>query len=1029
MPLELIHGPPGSGRVVSILDRYVGSIAADPVLVVPTSDDVDRLERELCERPTGILGGTVTTLPGLFREVGHELGIEEGSLLTRLQRIRLARAAAAETSLRRLARSSAHSGFAPALERLLSDLQSAGLDAAGFALAVESATELGDGEYEREIAALFTAYERRRDALGLGDRHQHAATITAALRAEPRRWRERPVLLYGFDDLDREQIELIAALSAGAPVTVAVAYEDRPALAARAELLGALRDELGGTIAETRRVEPDQAVRPSPTLRHLERNLFEPEAPPLAPAVETDGSLHLLEGAGERSTIELIGRRIAALLATGTDPDEIAVAVRNPDANGAVIARTFAELGIPTAAEARIPLLNTATGAALDELLTIAAGEGTAESVVSLLRRPARAWADNVDRLEREVLRERIETAADALGAWADAGGEEPRRVKALEDLRAAGDDPVATASVLSRFAADVAERTHARSAFVPSGTDALELRAAGVVGKALAEVCVLGGLAPRRPDELRQLLEGLRVPLWSGPTEGRVRVLSPYRLRGTRVAHLFVADLTDGAFPAPSAGDPLLSDERRRALGLPGRGDPAAEERYLFYVCVAKPEISLSLAYPAADDDGRALARSPFVDEVRGLLSPPPTPEAADDPIEAKIAQRAQLTDFVPAPEGACSPRDLARALAASGAPEKHLEALDLEGEGAAIAARVLESVQAAGKRTERAREPGPLRDPDVLATLGGIDAFGASTLEGYHVCSYRWFVSHELRPRSIEPDPEPLETGGIMHEALERLYREGPAGTRRPEPGNVRRWIARGEELLAEVASGREWNLDSSAARITLRRLDAILERFLRRDAATGGPMQPDPELLEARFDRDDEARFPLADLGEFRLRGAIDRIDVADGRALIRDYKLSASVTPVAKFIELGRLQLPLYMLAARQFGLDPIGGLYSPLAATKEADTRPRGLLADAHVGTLVPGEKEHHVSRDYLDEEEFEQAIADGLEEATRIVRSIRGGEIDRNPRKGACPPYCEYAPICRMERTLPVQDDEEEEIV
>ena len=98
----------------------------------------------------------------------------------------------------------------------------------------------------------------------------------------------------------------------------------------------------------------------------------------------------------------------------------------------------------------------------------------------------------------------------------------------------------------------------------------------------------------------------------------------------------------------------------------------------------------------------------------------------------------------------------------------------------------------------------------------------------------------------------------------------------------------------------------------------------------------MAPDAELLEVRFGDgpDDSFDRPTSAVG---FHGAIDRIDVADGRALIRDYKLSAKALGQEPR-QAGRLQLPLYMLAARGFGLDPIGGFYSLLAATK--DDRPR-----------------------------------------------------------------------------------------
>jgi len=1012
MGLTVIAGPSGSGRGGEVLAGFRAAIEREPVLVVPTSDDVDRLERVLCAGAGGMLGGTVTSFPGLFREVGRSLGLAEPDGLSTTQRVWLARAAAAATPLRRLSRSARHGGFAPALEDLLTDLQSSGLDAAAFAAAVAA----GDaGAYEREIAALFAAYETLRDERGLSDDHQLAARTTAALRGEEAAWSGRPVFLYGYDDLTREQIELVGALAAACEVAVTVTFEDRRALAARAQLLGILRDELGAAVVA--RARPDGGDRPT-TLEHIERHLFEPGAPRVA----ADGSLRLLEGAGERGEAELIGRGIARLLADGADPDSIAIAVRSPDRQAPAIAKTLARLGIPLAPEASVPLALTATGAALLELLRIAGGEGTAGTVVSLLRRPARARPEQVDWLERAALRGRMRTAEEALAEWAG-DGEEPRTIWALDALAEAAGDPAALAAALTRIAADVAERPHLRSGLVPSGGPALELRAATEAARALGEIVALGDLAPEEPAALAELLTHVRVPLWRGPTEGRVRILSPYRLRATRVTHLFVAGLADGSFPATRAVDPLLSDERRRALGLPARSDPADEERYLFHACVAKPERRLHLSYPASDEAGATAPRSAFVDEVRDLLSPPPTPDPADDPLERELAERATLTDFVPTPEGASSFGDLARSLAAAGGDvEARAAALSLP-EG--MAGRAVEAVSAARRRLRASRAPGPLSHPDILAELGELDLFGASTIEGYHLCSYRWFINHELDPRRIGPDPEPLENGGVIHAALERLFREPPGEDARPTPETVERWIGRAREVVREVASERGWGPESATATIALTRLDAVLARFLRRDAETGGPLMPEPDLLEVGFgDRPDD-RFPPADLGEFRLRGAIDRIEVKDGFALIRDYKLSAKVTAGAKLVEEGKLQLPLYMLAARGFGLEPIGGLYNPLGAGKE--DRPRGLLDKDHKAGLIPAGTAAHYNTDFKDPETLAEILDEALAEATRVVTGIRAGRIDRNPRGGSCPRWCGLAPICRVERGVPIRDDEDDE--
>jgi RecB family exonuclease len=825
------------------------------------------------------------------------------------------------------------------------------------------------------------------------------------------------VLLYGFDDLSREQIELIDALARAAPVTVAIAWEERSALAARAGLLGVLRDELGGTVVAE--LEPDASHTGSGTLFHLERNLFEAGAGTAA----ADGTLRMLVSAGARGEAELIGRRIAALIAAGTDPDRIAIAVRSPDRQAPLLARVLGSLGVPAAAEARVPLARTATGTTLLRLLAIASGEATVADLLAFLRGPARASAETVDWFERDLARGRITDVDSAIDRWSERNEREIWGLSALRDPHASAAE---LAELVAELASDIAEYPHLRAGPVPAGDEAIELRAAAEVRRATAEVAELGDAAPGGA-ELAELLRLVRVPLWRGSTEGRVRILSPYRLRATRVEDLFVAGLTDGGFPAPGGGDPLLGDERRRELGIEARRDPAEEERYLFYACVSRPERSLWLSWPATDESGKAIARSPFVDELRALLEPPPDPELGEDELEREISDVAGLADVVVAPEQASSPRDLRRALAAlpEASARDRLAALEVD---PAIASAALAAVEGARARAERSRKPGPLRNPAVLERLGERMLFSASTLEQYDACSYIWFANTELRPAPIEPDPEPLETGGIVHAALEALYRRPPGGPR-PTPTDVGAWIEAAHRHLREAAADRDWDLEGSSARISLSRLDAVLARYLRRDAATGGPMMPRPDLLEAGFGTGAEGDSEPAAIGSFQLRGRIDRVDVSsDGKALVRDYKLSTKVTAAKHLINEGKLQLPLYMEAVRGMGLEPIGGVYHPLnAATNERADRPRGMLAAEHKGALIPATTEDYVGTDFLDDDEFEAKVTEAVAKAEEIVAGIRAGRIGRNPRDGECPAWCRLAPICRMERGIVDPDEEEEE--
>jgi RecB family exonuclease len=312
------------------------------------------------------------------------------------------------------------------------------------------------------------------------------------------------------------------------------------------------------------------------------------------------------------------------------------------------------------------------------------------------------------------------------------------------------------------------------------------------------------------------------------------------------------------------------------------------------------------------------------------------------------------------------------------------------------------------------------------VIDSLGAVPAYGGTTLEGFDLCSYRWFVSHELDPQQLDPAPDPLVQGGLMHGALERLFRERPGGDPLPRPASLPAWRQRGRELLTEVVAER--GLGSHPAELAMaRRVEALLDRFLAEEAERD-PGGFDPWLLEARFGEEEGSERPALELDGWRLHGAIDRVDRdAAGRAVVIDYKLAGSVTPRQKLEEEAKLQLQLYLIAvAEQWGLEPVAGLYHPLRGSSER--RPRGVaLADA-----APALGAYGLSRtDLVDGEEFEAALAAARERAGEIVARMRRGEIRRDPGPrpglrghGVCPQFCDFAPICRRDRAPAVPDED-----
>jgi RecB family exonuclease len=1019
VPLKLIHGPPNSGKRGEVLRRFAVVLDRDPVLVLPTTDDVFDFEREMCAGGA-VLGGAAMTFGALFRTVATAAGAPPGAELSAAQRLRAVAVAIAarQGRLGPLRRSAARPRFASALERLVGDLQAAGVEPREVEA---SAATLEGSAYLSDLAALYGGYEEVRRRSGRTDAHGIAREAIAQLRRDGSFWGGRPVFLYGFDDLTENQLALVKALAEQTEVTVALPYEEgSAALEARARLLGQLRERLGSAAEVVTAADP--ANTESPLLFHLTRCFGAPRPPRLEP----DGSLALLRSAGTRAEAEAIAAHISRLLKAGAEPAEVAIALRDPSRRGPEIAAALEANGIAVALEAELPVAGTGVGGALLALLEAEFGSGRAEDFLRYLRGPSGRRPETVDWFERRIRRRRVRDAETALLLWQGEDGEPPHDLQRLRTAAGRGSQPLA--AEVGALAATMAARPLRGEEDGPPlrQGDGLELRAAGAIAAALGELAELGELAPR-PEELAGIVAELRFRAWSGPVEGRVRIADPYRLRAARFDHVVVGSLQDGEFPRRDRGaDPFLSDGQRETLGLDPRRDSEAEERYLFGACLALPRRSLVLSYRDSDEDGAATARSPLLDDLRALLAPAPD-GSGPDPVEEALTVSRDLAQVVAPLAEAPSLDELARALAAHGPAADAPGLLQEVGVGGEMAARLLRRLDEARRAEAASRAPGPLSNPAVLQSLAAVPAYGGTTLEEFDTCSYRWFAGHELDPQLLDPVPDPLVQGGLMHEALDRLYKERPGGDPLPRPDSLEAWCERGRQLVAAVVAEREMG-DHPAERAMARRVERLLERFLAEEAEreTGGF---EPWLLEARFGEHPDAERPVLDLGGWGLHGAVDRVDrSADGSAVVIDYKLAGQVTAREKFEERAKLQLPLYLLAvAEHWGGRPVGALYHPLRGTSVR--RPRGVVssevADELAGYNLYG-------GDVVEPEGLDEVLEDSRRRAGAIVARMREGEIRRDPgpRPGlrghdVCPAWCTFASICRRDRSPRYEEDDE----
>ncbi|HEV3485162.1 MAG TPA: hypothetical protein VG106_07125, partial [Vicinamibacterales bacterium] len=96
MALTLLAGPANAGKVALLLERYLGELDREPVLIVPNRSDVERVERDLLRRCGCLLGGEIGTFDDLFRRIAAG-DPDRRQVATDAQRVLVARRAVEKT--------------------------------------------------------------------------------------------------------------------------------------------------------------------------------------------------------------------------------------------------------------------------------------------------------------------------------------------------------------------------------------------------------------------------------------------------------------------------------------------------------------------------------------------------------------------------------------------------------------------------------------------------------------------------------------------------------------------------------------------------------------------------------------------------------------------------------------------------------------------------------------------------------------------------------------------------------------------
>ena len=977
MPLRLIAGPANAGKVGLLLDRYLVTLDSpdglEPLLIVPNRADVDRVQLELLARRPALLGGSIGTFEDVFRDLARGLP-DRRSRLGRVEEALVIRRVVSRAELRGFARSAERAGFVDSLQQALDELE-AGLlptDAVGG-----------------ELGELYSAYRTELDRLERWDRGLLRTRAVERLRTDLDAWHGGPVFAYGFEDLTGAEWGLLEALAARSEVTVSLPYEPgRPAFAALRRTAEDLAGLASGAVEE---LPPRYAAVAPPALAHVERALFA-DGPDSAPPL--DGVVRFFEGAGSRGTLELVGEEVLALARGGMPVEGIGLVVPSYERIRGTLETVLCSFGIPYAVDGELRLTQTPLADALASLLRFAWGGGTRTDLFRFLRSPfsglERRAVDFVEgRLRGRAVQapERVVEEAERLR-----GGPLPE----LEELRAAIDPVVAVRELAGRMLRHAYGLEHPPA----DAASRLDLRAHEALARLLAELegwRELCGELSR--EDVLVAIERATLPRRTGEDAGRVAVVDLRRARTRRFDAVFVLGLEEGSLPRRGGGSPFLDDDARRELDSRGarlvRPDPVELDRYLFYTACTRASQRLYLVREAADDDGSPREASPFWHDVQALF---------DREDVARWIRRRPLSALTWPVDDAPTERERLRALT-------ELAARDAKEADAIARANGWE------RRLERARNafhrPTQLTHPLVLEQLGSRSSFAVTELERFADCSSAWFVERFLDPKTIDAEPDAKQRGSVAHQALYRFFSRIPAelGVEKLEPQHVEAATGLMRRCLDDAVAGVRMDLTEMQERELDQSLWRDLAAFVEEECSSQQPLVP--RRFEVAFGSEraaPELQRGLELASGMTLSGKIDRIDVDPfgARGVVQDYKSGKSAHSARQIESELRLQIPLYMLVLRDLvGLEPLGGLYRPLAGAR----KPRGLVRGSEAETL-PG----YVSHDYLDEEAFWALVESARETAARLAGRIRDGDVRHDPLGGECPAWCDLWSMCRIER-------------
>jgi ATP-dependent helicase/nuclease subunit B len=530
-----------------------------------------------------------------------------------------------------------------------------------------------------------------------------------------------------------------------------------------------------------------------------------------------------------------------------------------------------------------------------------------------------------------------------------------------------------------------------------------------------LADLRPMAGVGPVSLEEARDVLRDRLLTVdWDPPARryGCVFVGTPHHARGRSFRVVFVPGLAERIVPQRPREDPLLLDDRRRAIApdLVRQDDRSRAERLLLRIAIGAASDRLYLSYPRMDV-AQTRARVPSfyaLDVMRAITGQMPDHRLLAN--DAADEGGASLAWPAPAdPDRAID--DLEHDLAVLRPLLETRDPATVRGRAHYLLAlndalrRSVISRWSRGQRKAWYPADGLVRvAPATAAAIGAhrmhTRAFSLSALQRFASCPYQFLLAtiHRLEPWE-SPEPlvrmDPLTRGSLFHEVQAEFYREMQvAGALPVTHATVEDAVRRVHAVLARVSERYRDELVPAIERVWT---DEIAD--IQRDLGIWVRRLADettwiPEYFEFAFGLPLAGRDPrslhdpvLVD-GRFKLHGSVDLVErhATNGTLRVTDHKTGKDRSVSGMIVNGGKVLQPVLYSAAIHDGLGA---------------TVAEGRLFYC---TTAGGFAAHPIVID-------DYTRRQGIEVLEIVDRAIEQGFLVAAPDERACD-YCDFRPVC-----------------